>query len=123
MDDPIISVQLRRSNVLTRWPCLFCGGSSGKESWNADVFSAVVNVRPGQAGSDWTGYVVCAQCLAKNKHQLVETIHESAAWHRERAAELEEIAANMPPLPTPAEWSAANRAEDAMYDIPEGRPL
>jgi hypothetical protein len=113
--EPIITVVLRPTNVFTRSGCLFCGGASGNEAVNADVFSAVVNARPGQTGMDWTGLVVCGRCLASDN--IPEIIRENAAWHRERAAQLEAIAANLPPLPTYAEWQQAQKNADAARGV------
>ena len=117
MGEPIITVALKRTNFFRRIACLFCDGTSDKDGVNAEVFSAVVNVRENQSGADFTGYVICAECLAKDKRQLEETIAESAAWYRERAAELDTIGANLPPLPTYAEWKQANEANAAAERI------
>src|SRR5262245_57620577 len=111
-NESVITVKLRRTNFYTRYECLFCGGCSQKEAVNAEVWSSVVNVRENQTEAAWTGLVVCSQCLKRDVEQLAATVRESAAWHRERAAELESIAADLPPLPTVAEWETANQQVD-----------
>jgi len=125
----LISVGLDSNWWHRRRPCLFCGGCSDKEAVSARVYSNVIdqpadtgdrrvsdgwtpdaNEPPGHAdtGLRQTDYIVCGDCLARQPADLQEVIRENAAWHRERATELEAIADNLPALPTVQEWMKAN---------------
>lgn len=101
--EDLITVDLRTTNYYRRRPCLFCGGHSDKDAVNAEVSSAVLDVRPGQTGSAVTGWIVCRRCLQADAAEVRAQLREHAAWHRERAGELEAIAADLPPLPTLAQ--------------------
>lgn len=108
MAESIVTVELNHAGGYRRRPCLFCGGSSDKNLVNAQVSSAVVNRGPAQKYAGPTGDIVCETCLGLDKAALVAEIQVNAAWHRERAADLDAIAANLPPLPSRQQWEAAN---------------
>lgn len=110
----IVTVRLERTfSLRRRHRCLFCGGSSDKDSVNAIVYSAVIDVTPGQTTEEATELVVCAECLGRGDAGLQAVLRENAAWLRERAGELEAIAADLPALPSRLAWEAANDAVDA----------
>jgi hypothetical protein len=110
----IVTIKLERTFSLRRHHrCLFCGGSTDKDSVNAIVYSAVIDVTPGQRAEEATDLVVCAECLGRDDAGLKAVLRENAAGLRERAGELEAIAADLPALPSRLAWEAANDAADA----------
>ena len=108
----IIEVKLGTGRSLLRRTCLLCNGSTEKDGTYAIVYSNLVDVpKPGK-GLRKTDLVVCPGCLKRHRADLVGVILENAFWHRLRARELEQIAGNLPPLPTYAEWEQACRDRD-----------
>jgi hypothetical protein len=127
----LISVALDSNWWHKRRPCLFCGGCSDKEPVSARVYSNVIDQPPtdtaervvddgwapldtnmiprhADTGLLQTHYIVCSDCLVRQRADLQQVIRSSAAWHRERATELETIADNLPTLPSLQEWEKAN---------------
>jgi len=98
-----VTVTLNHTNVYTRWPCLCCGGHTEKDSVLADVLE----------DGKWTEYVVCPWCLADP--DLAGTIRKHAVRCRAQAESLEEIARNLPALPSLGDWGAAQVEADVKF--------
>jgi hypothetical protein len=93
-----ITVELVPTNMLTRWPCLVCGGSTDKEAVNAEF-----------TDDDGTHYV-CGECL-RDPSAVRARLEAQAASHDAHAAALRQYAQRPWLLPSRDEWLEANRLE------------
>ena len=96
----VITVKLDRMGFLTHWPCFGCGGTTDKSPIEARIFD----------DDKATRVVICERCLGDP--DLAGTIRLTAKRWRVGAELREEFAADLPVLPTQADWRAANDAAD-----------
>jgi hypothetical protein len=84
-----IKVELVWTNVVTRWPCTICGGTTEKVS--------VLAEGPG-------GIRVCEQCL--ECRQFNDHLERNARWHEDEAKRLRTLhdVINRLEIPTYQEW-------------------
>jgi hypothetical protein len=105
-----VQVVLRRSNVLTRWPCHICGGTTEKESVNAEF--TFDDGRPG---------FVCGECL-RHPDAVSERLRNVAQHHEAAAVAAKEAAEHDWHLPAFELWSLANYGRPDIRDYPGDHP-
>ena len=88
-----------------RRQCLVCGGSTNKDYVQARVY---------EDGED-THRVVCQACLALSSVDRAAQLQRHAQELRELAAAMDTEAEALPPMPSHAEWTAANAEAEAEY--------
>jgi hypothetical protein len=96
-----IDVRLEPAHFRTRRPCIFCHRTTAKDSVIAAVYE----------DGQWTHYVVCPDylnngegCLGQPREVLAARLRKKAASLREDADALEALAADVPTVPTQAQW-------------------
>ncbi len=106
--DPIITVALKATNILTR-RCLFCDGLTDRHAVQAEVsFPGGM----GLTGAEDGDCVICLDCLRESPEERDLTLRANAEWFRARATELDAIADKPPALPTYADWQRASDTHD-----------
>ena len=86
-----------------RQECWVCGGSTNKDMVQARIYEDGEN----------THYVVCQACLALSPTDRAAQLQRHAQELRELAAAMGTEAEALPPMPSHAEWTAANEAAQA----------
>jgi hypothetical protein len=99
----VIEFELVKTNVLTRWPCTVCGGTTEKVS---PLVEAIIEGGDGVSAR----LRVCEQCL---KNEKIDEELQAHAQHLRRKADFLESLIGQLKVPTYAEWEAAYAAEEA----------
>jgi hypothetical protein len=87
--------------MLVRFPCIICGGHTGKE----DVLPKVEGLG-----------MVCLECLEAGAGAVSQRLNQRATALEGRAAELRKLAQEEWRMPSVAEWEAETRAAELEWE-------
>ena len=94
-----------KTGAMIRQHCLICCGNTNKDMVQARVYE----------DNEDTHLVVCEKCLALSPTERAAQLHQKAESRRESADATDKLADELPPMPSRAEWTAANAAAEDEY--------